>query len=62
MCERHMHKWETLDEETKIQVWSHVNLFNIGESNRRRLQIFIHRIEILDELNKFKRFAAAARE
>jgi hypothetical protein len=56
MCERHIHKWETLNIETKIQIYSHVNLFNKGESDRRMLQIFIHRIEILDELNSFKRF------
>ena len=56
MCEKHIHRWETLDIETKIRICSHVNLFNKGESNRRMLQIFIHRIEILDELNRFKKF------
>lgn len=56
ICERHIHKWETLDHETKRQIYSHVNLFNTGASNRRMLQIFIHRIEILDELNRIKLF------
>jgi hypothetical protein len=56
MCEKHMHKWETLNADTKKQVHHHVNLFNTGDSNRRMLQIFIYRIEILDELNSFKKF------
>lgn len=56
ICERHIHKWDTLDEETKIKTYSYVNLFNKREICRRVLQIFIHRIEILDELNRFKKF------
>lgn len=56
ICEKHLHKWEILHTRTKVQVYSHVNLFNKGESNRRMLQIFIHRIEVLDELNRIKSF------
>ena len=56
ICERHIHKWETLNHQTKVQVYSHVNLFNKGYTNRRQLQIFIHRVEVLDELNRIKSF------
>jgi hypothetical protein len=58
VCERHIHKWDTLNIGTKRQVYSYVNAFNTNspETNRRKLQIFIHRIEILDELNKLKSF------
>jgi hypothetical protein len=58
ICGKHIHKWDTLDDTTKFKVYSYVNLFNKGEKkmNRRVLQIFIHRIEIIDELNRFKKF------
>ena len=48
--------WETLNIATKEKIHMNVNLFNKGESNRRKLQIFIYRIEVLDELNSFKKF------
>lgn len=56
MCEKHLHKWDTLNDETKRQIIINVSLFNSNDKsmNRRRLQIFIHRIEVLDELNNFK--------
>ena len=58
MCEKHIHKWDTLHEETKKQTVTNVGAFNNGDKqmNRRRLQIFIHRIEVLDELNNFKTY------
>jgi hypothetical protein len=56
MCERHIHKWETLQVQTKNQIHVHVKFFNKGVTNRRQLQIFIHRIEVLDELNRIKMF------
>ncbi len=58
ICDRHIHKWDTLNIETKRQIYSHVNAFNVNlpETNRRKLQIFIHRIEVLDELNKLRSF------
>lgn len=57
MCEKHIHKWDTLRYETKKQIMDNVNAFNNNykNMNRRRLQIFIYRIEVLDELNRFKK-------
>ena len=37
---------------TRVKVATYVSLFNNGKMNRRSLQIFINKIEILDELNK----------
>lgn len=56
LCAKHMPKWDSLHTETKRQTVAHVRLFNNGDStmNRRKLQIFIHRVEIYDELNKLK--------
>lgn len=58
ICKRHICKWDNLHIETKRQIYSHVNAFNsnLPETNRRKLQIFINRIEILDELNRLRSF------
>ena len=52
ICEKHKHIWDSLKMNTRVKVATYVSLFNNGKMNRRSLQIFINKIEILDELNK----------
>ena len=51
ICEKHQHKWDALNMNTKIKIVTCVSQFNKGGMNRRVLQIFINKIETLNELN-----------
>ncbi len=57
-CDRHSYKWNELCDLTKKQAINEIDAFNgkflPSEKARKRLQLFINRIVVRDELNKYR--------
>ena len=58
LCQRHSHIWNDMCESTKAQAINKINEYNSiifpNELDRKKLQLFVNRLVVTDELNKLK--------